>query len=235
MAERPVIVALDFADEESALTFASHLDPTLCRVKIGFELFVAAGCRLVEQLVARGFEVFLDLKFFDIPNTVAKAVRAAAKMGVWMLNVHAFGGTAMMIAAREALEASEGGSDRRPLLIGVTVLTSMSGVDLQEVGVDRPSREQVMHLARLTQRCGLDGVVCSAMEAPDLRSALGNDFTLVTPGIRPLGAEFGDQKRVVTPRQALKAGADYLVIGRPIIRAANPFDQLREILEDLEF
>lgn len=234
MAERPVIVALDFPDADSALAFAGRLDPSLCRIKVGFELFVAAGPRLVERLAAQGFEVFLDLKFHDIPNTVAGACRSAAAMGVWMLNVHASGGGAMMASAREALEGCTGAGERRPLLTAVTVLTSMNGDDLREIGVDGEPREQVMRLARLAQRCSLDGVVCSAVEARDLRAALGSGFALVTPGIRPADAESGDQKRVVTPQQALQAGADYLVIGRPITRANNPSEQLQNIVESLK-
>ncbi|MEJ2478938.1 MAG: orotidine-5'-phosphate decarboxylase [Acidihalobacter sp.] len=231
MLERPVIVALDFPDASSALEFAARLDPSLCRVKVGFELFVSAGPALVEQLVSRGFEVFLDLKFHDIPNTVAAACRAAAGLGVWMLNLHAGGGPAMMQAAREALD-KEGG--RRPLLIAVTVLTSMDDRDLSSVGVTVGAREQVLRLARLTHDSGLDGVVCSAVEAPDLRAALPEDFVLVTPGIRPADADAGDQKRVVTPSEALRIGADYLVIGRPITQAADPLGRLQDIVSNLE-
>ncbi len=231
MVERPVIVALDFADAESALGFAARLDPSLCRLKVGFELFVAAGPTLVEKLIGRGFEVFLDLKFHDIPNTVAAACKAAAGLGVWMMNLHAGGGATMMSAAREALETVSG---RRPLLIAVTVLTSMDDDDLGQVGVSVGAREQVLHLARLTHECALDGVVCSAAEAPDLRAVLPQDFVLVTPGIRPADAEAGDQKRVVTPSEALRIGADYLVIGRPITRAVDPLARLREIVSNLE-
>lgn len=231
MVERPVIVALDFPDAASALGFAVRLDPSLCRLKVGFELFVAAGPALVEKLVSLGFEVFLDLKFHDIPNTVAAACKAAAGLGVWMLNLHAAGGATMMHAAREALEKVGG---RRPLLIAVTVLTSMDDGDLGQVGVSDGAREQVLRLARLTHECALDGVVCSAAEAPDLRVALPNDFVLVTPGIRPADADAGDQKRVVTPSEALRIGADYLVIGRPITRAEDPLSRLRAIVSNLE-
>ena len=231
MHERPVIVALDFPDASSALECAARLEPSLCRLKVGFELFVAAGPALVEQLVNRGFEVFLDLKFHDIPNTVAAACRAAAGLGVWMLNLHAGGGPAMMQAAREALDTAGG---RRPLLIAVTVLTSMDDADLNSVGVEVGAREQVLRLARLTHKCGLDGVVCSAAEAPDLRVVLPEDFVLVTPGIRPADADAGDQKRVVTPNEALRIGADYLVIGRPITQAADPMGRLQAIVSNLE-
>lgn len=231
MAERPIVVALDFADADSALACAERLDPTLCRVKVGFELFVAAGPALVEALVGRGFDVFLDLKFHDIPNTVAAACQAAARLGVWMINVHAGGGETMMRAAREALETVSG---RRPLLIAVTVLTSMDDADLAQVGVDRGAQEQVVHLARLSRDCGLDGVVCSAAEAPRLRDELPGDFVLVTPGIRPAGDEAGDQKRVVAPREALRIGSDYLVIGRPITRASDPQASLEAIAASLK-
>ncbi|WP_455385353.1 orotidine-5'-phosphate decarboxylase [Acidihalobacter prosperus] len=231
MHERPVIVALDFPDASSALEFAARLEPSLCRLKVGFELFVAAGPALVEQLVNRGFDVFLDLKFHDIPNTVAAACRAAAGLGVWMLNLHAGGGATMMQAAREALDTVGG---RRPLLIAVTVLTSMDDADLNSVGVEVGAREQVLRLARLTHECGLDGVVCSAAEAPDLRVVLPQDFVLVTPGIRPADVDAGDQKRVVTPNEALRIGADYLVIGRPITRAADPLGRLQAIVSNLE-
>jgi orotidine-5'-phosphate decarboxylase len=231
MSERPVIVALDFPDAAPALEFASRLDPELCRVKVGFELFVAAGPSLVEQLVSRGFEVFLDLKFHDIPNTVAAACRAAAGLGVWMLNLHAGGGAAMMQAAREALDGVGG---PRPLLIAVTVLTSMDDGDLRQVGVSDDALDQVLRLARLTYECGLDGVVCSAAETPELRIALPDDFVLVTPGIRPADAEAGDQKRVVTPSEALRIGSDYLVIGRPITKAADPLERLKAIVSSLD-
>lgn len=220
-----IIVALDYADAASALALVERLDPALCRLKVGKELFTVAGPELVRTLVARRFEVFLDLKFHDIPNTVAAACRAAAGLGVWMMNVHATGGRRMMTAAQEALADLP----RRPLLIAVTVLTSMSAEDLTEVGVDGTPAEQVLRLARLTQACKLDGVVCSAQEAAMLRADLGADFRLVTPGIRPAGAEAGDQRRVMTPEEALRAGATDLVIGRPITGAADPMAALKQI------
>jgi len=223
-----IIVALDFADAASALMLVDRLDPALCRLKVGKELFTAVGPDFVRALVARGYEVFLDLKFHDIPNTVAAACRAAAGLGVWMLNVHASGGSRMMSAAREAL-----GNGPRPLLIAVTVLTSMSADDLDEVGVAAAPAEQVLRLARLTQHCKLDGVVCSAQEASMLRAELGADFRLVPPGIRPAGAEAGDQRRVMTPQQALNAGATDLVIGRPITAAADPLVALQHIQSEL--
>jgi orotidine-5'-phosphate decarboxylase len=224
-----VIVALDYADAGSALALAQRLDPTLCRLKVGKELFTAAGPALVDTLMQRGFAIFLDLKYHDIPNTVASACRAAAALGVWMLNVHALGGRAMMQAAREALA----GAAQRPRLIAVTVLTSMAQPDLLEVGLSGSPEDSVLRLARLAQASGLDGVVCSAREAPALRAACGPGFTLVTPGIRPAGAARDDQKRVVTPRDAIGCGADYLVIGRPITGAADPLAALQAIDRDI--
>lgn len=225
-----VIVALDFPDAGSALALADRLDPALCRVKVGKELFTVAGPELVRALVARGFEVFLDLKFHDIPNTVAAACRAAAGLGVWMLNVHASGGRRMMTAAHEALADLP----QRPLLIAVTVLTSMNAEDLAEVGVAGAPAEQVLRLARLTQACKLDGVVCSAQEAALLRADIGPDFRRVTPGIRPAGADSGDQRRVMTPAEALRAGATDLVIGRPITGAPDPLAALKQIQLDIQ-
>ena len=223
--QNKIIVALDFPDAASALALVDRLDPALCRLKVGKELFTVAGPDLVRTLAARGYEVFLDLKFHDIPNTVAAACRAAAGLGVWMMNVHASGGRRMMQAAREALAESP----RRPLLIGVTVLTSMSAEDLAETGIDAEPAAQVLRLASLTQACGLDGVVCSAQEAALLRARLGEGFRLVTPGIRPAGSETGDQRRVMTPMQAMAAGATDLVIGRPITAAADPVKVLQSI------
>lgn len=211
-----IIVALDYPDAAAALALVRQLRPELCRLKVGKELFTAAGPRLVEGLVAAGFDVFLDLKFHDIPSTVAKAVAAAGRLGVWMVNVHASGGTQMMRAAREAIPA--GG----PLLIAVTVLTSMSQRDLDELGVALPLPRQVLHLAGLAQHSGLDGVVCSAEEARAIRERLGDDFLCVTPGIRLATAEADDQQRVMTPEAALQAGSSYLVIGRPVTQAVDP-------------
>ncbi len=225
-----IIVALDFQDAASALALADQLDPDLCRLKVGKELFTVAGPDLVRTLVARGFEVFLDLKFHDIPNTVAAACRAAADLGVWMMNVHASGGRRMMTAAHEALATLA----RPPLLIAVTVLTSMDEADLHEMGIVDSPRDQVLRLARLTQACKLDGVVCSAMEAALLRAELGADFRLVTPGIRPAGAGGDDQRRVMTPAAALQAGASDLVIGRPITAAADPSQALKIIQNEIQ-
>lgn len=223
-----ILVALDFPDAESALAFADRVTPDLCRLKVGKELFTSAGPALVQQLVARGFDVFLDLKFHDIPNTVAQAVRAAARLGVWMVNIHASGGRKMMTAAREALD----GEAKRPLLIAVTVLTSLDGAELAEMGMPEPA-VQVPLLARLALDCGLDGVVCSAQEAAVLKRLCGKDFKLVTPGIRPAGADVGDQSRVMTPQAAVEAGSDYLVIGRPITQSADPVATLKSIHDSL--
>ncbi len=225
-----IVVALDYADAKSALNLAEQLNPEICRVKVGKELFTAAGPQLIERLIAGGHSVFLDLKFHDIPTTVAKACEAASRLGVWMLNVHASGGTAMMEAAREGVERS--GQD--PLLIAVTVLTSMNQQMLSEVGVTGTVADQVLNLASLTQKSGLDGVVCSAQEAPILRKSLGEEFCLVTPGIRPADAALDDQSRVVTPSQALALGSSYLVIGRPITQSKNPLETLTKIHEGLE-
>ncbi|MEO7744483.1 MAG: orotidine-5'-phosphate decarboxylase [Usitatibacter sp.] len=229
MDNKRVIVPLDFADADAALALAARLDPRLCRVKVGKELFTAAGPAVVAHLHERGFEVFLDLKFHDIPNTVAGACRCAARLGVWMLNVHASGGEAMLRAARDAVA----GVTRPPLLIGVTILTSLSAADLAQVGFGGTPEENVERLAGLAHTCGLDGVVCSALEAPRLRAAFGPAFKLVTPGIRLEGSGSDDQSRVVTPREALRLGADYLVIGRPIAQARDPAATLESIRNSL--
>ena len=225
----PVIVALDYPDAAPALALAERLSPQLCRLKVGKELFTRAGPGLVEALQNRGFEVFLDLKYHDIPNTVAGAVRAAADLGVWMVNVHASGGTRMLEAARDAL-ASYG---TRPLLIGVTVLTSMSDDDLASLGYRETTHQRVLRLAGLASDCGLDGVVCSAQEAAELRAAFGSDFCLVTPGIRFAEDEAGDQRRVVTPAMAMRLGSSYLVIGRSITGAADPLAALERVHREL--
>lgn len=229
-----IIVALDVPDAAAALALAARLDASKCSLKVGKELFTAAGPGLVRELAGRGFRVFLDLKFHDIPNTVAQACAAATRLGVWMLNVHASGGAAMMAAARDAVgrTAAEAGLPR-PLLIAVTVLTSLSAGDLAAIGVSASPEEQVLRLARLTQAQGLDGVVCSAREAAALRRALGPGFALVTPGIRPEGSAANDQARVMTPPQAIAAGADYLVIGRPIAAAPDPQAALDAILASI--
>ncbi|WP_287601073.1 orotidine-5'-phosphate decarboxylase [Thiothrix sp.] len=220
-----LIIALDFPTAEQALAFVKPLDPQQCKLKVGFELFVAAGPDFVRALVQQGFAVFLDLKFHDIPNTVASACKAAAQLGVWMINVHASGGAKMMQAAQQALQ----GFENPPKLIAVTVLTSMDKAQLLGTGVNADPDQQVLHLARLAADSGLDGVVCSAQEAGLLRKALGDDFLLVTPGIRPEGSDQGDQSRVMTPAQARDAGVSYVVVGRPITQAADPLAVITQI------
>jgi orotidine-5'-phosphate decarboxylase len=220
-----IIVALDYADATSALKLVDQLVPSLCKLKVGKELFTTAGPQLVEKLIHKNFDVFLDLKFHDIPNTVAKACEAASNLGVWMLNVHASGGSAMMQAALEGINKTS----NKPYLIAVTVLTSMNQASLNEIGIDSSVENQVLKLAKLTQLAGLHGVVCSALETQILRSQLGNNFCLVTPGIRPANVNQDDQSRVVTPDQALRFGSSYLVIGRPITQAANPLSALKAI------
>ena len=223
---RKIIVALDYEKESDALALVDQIDPNLCRLKVGKEMFTTLGMNFVKQLHQRNFDVFLDLKYHDIPNTVARAVRSAADLGVWMVDLHASGGLRMMEEAKRILEPY--GKDA-PLLIAVTVLTSMEDLDLLQIGINASLREQVLRLAHLTQRAGLDGVVCSPQEVEILRNACGEDFKLVTPGIRPIGADFGDQRRVMTPTAAIRAGSDYLVIGRPITKADNPVEVLRSI------
>lgn len=225
-----IIVALDFPSEKPALELVDKLDPAKCRLKVGKELFTRSGPQLVQGLQRRGFDVFLDLKFHDIPNTTSAAVAAAADLGVWMVNVHASGGERMMVACRERLESF---GAERPLLIAVTVLTSMSADDLAGIGIGESPEAHVSRLATLTRNCGLDGVVCSAQEAPTLKAEQGADFQLVTPGIRPLSAARGDQQRIMTPSDALRAGSDYLVIGRPITQATDPLAALEAIHQEV--
>jgi len=227
--ESKVIVALDYNAAADALSFVDSVSPALCKLKVGKELFTRSGPAFVEQLVARGFDVFLDLKYHDIPNTVAKAVRVAADMGVWMTDVHASGGRRMMEGAREAVTQANSPMS----LIAVTVLTSFAREDLAEIGISCTPEEQVQRLAALAQSSGMDGVVCSAMEAPGLRLSLGDDFTLVTPGIRPASAAGDDQRRVVTPAQAMANGSSYLVIGRPITQSPDPVAALVAIGEEI--
>ena len=225
----PVIVALDYDNQRSALALADKLDPSQCSLKVGKELYTAVGPELVSGLVSRGFDVFLDLKFHDIPNTVAKAIGAAADLGVWMANVHASGGTRMMAAAKQALQ--QRGSAMR--LIAVTILTSMDESDLRELGIQRSLSDHVMHLAQLAKNAGLDGVVCSAQEASALKAALGADFQFITPCIRLADSAADDQRRIVTPQDAMRLGSDYLVIGRPITQAADPLQALLAINQSL--
>lgn len=225
-----VITALDYPDAASALECAKRLKPELCALKVGKELFTAAGPQLVEKLQDQGFKIFLDLKFHDIPNTTAKAVAAAARLGVWMVNVHCSGGRVMMEAAAEAAASQA----HKPILIGVTVLTSMDEAQLKDLGITDPIDEVVLRLASLAKECGLDGVVSSAREAALIKERIAQPFVNVTPGIRPAGAALGDQKRVLTPLEALKAGADYLVIGRPITQAADPVAALESINAEIK-
>lgn len=213
-----VIVALDYPSADEALALSNKLDPSQCRVKVGKELFTRAGPGLVEHLQGQGFDVFLDLKFHDIPNTTAQACRAAAELGVWMVNVHALGGRRMMEAAREAIE----NASHQPLLIAVTILTSLDGEELREIGLGGSPEENVVRLARLAESAGLDGVVCSPREVTALRASVADSFKLVTPGVRPIGAAVGDQKRITTPEDAIRLGASYLVVGRPITQADDP-------------
>jgi len=222
--ESKIIVALDYSNEDEALNFIKKVNPELCKLKIGKELFTVAGPQFVEKIVAMGFDVFLDLKFHDIPNTVMKACHAASELGVWMVNVHALGGKTMMQAAKEGVSHSS------TKLIAVTILTSMGQEDLNQIGIETDVKDQVVNLARLANDAGLDGVVCSAKEVSILRENLGNDFLLVTPGIRPAGNETSDQKRVMTPREAVDTGSSYLVIGRPITQSESPIDTLEMIL-----
>ncbi|MFZ3388553.1 MULTISPECIES: orotidine-5'-phosphate decarboxylase [Buttiauxella] len=228
--DSPIVVALDYDNRDKALAFIDRIDPRDCRLKVGKEMFTLFGPQLVRDIQVRGFDVFLDLKFHDIPNTTAHAVAAAAELGVWMVNVHASGGARMMTAAREALLPF--GNDA-PLLIAVTVLTSMEASDLVDLGIAATPAEHAERLARLTQNCGLDGVVCSAQEAVRFKSELGQSFKLVTPGIRPVGSDAGDQRRIMTPQQAQTAGVDFMVIGRPITQSANPSQTLRDIRASL--
>jgi orotidine-5'-phosphate decarboxylase len=220
-----VIVALDFPAQGPALELLARIDPTRCRVKIGKEMFTRAGPAFVERVAEHGFEIFLDLKYHDIPNTVAAACAAAADLGVWMINVHASGGRKMMNTAAERL-AQLG---ERPLLIAVTILTSLGPEDIAEVGYHGSPAENVLRLAALAEDSGLDGVVCSPLEVELLRTARGSDFRLVTPGVRPAGAAVDDQRRVMTPGDAIRAGANYLVVGRPITAAADPSASLAAI------
>jgi orotidine-5'-phosphate decarboxylase len=230
MQDKPILVALDFDQSQAALQLVERLDPSRCRLKVGKELFTSEGPQFVETLQNKGFDVFLDLKFHDIPNTCAKAVKAAANLGVWMVNVHASGGQRMMEAAREALVPFQ----QKPLLIGVTVLTSMEQSDLAGIGLDIDPQEQVKRLAMLTKTSGLDGVVCSAQEAAMLKDLCGPEFQLITPGIRPSFAQQGDQRRVMTPAQAMDAGVDYMVIGRPITQHADPIEALSLIESEIK-
>lgn len=226
MQEPRVIVALDYDNKDNALSFVAQLDPSLCKLKVGKEMFTLFGPEFVKTLVSKGFDVFLDLKFHDIPNTVAKACKAAAELGVWMVNVHASGGVPMMKAAKEAIASS---NHPQTKLIAVTVLTSMDQAQLSDVIDNVTPQQQVLRLCQLTQQAGLDGIVCSAQEAQVLRQTFTDEFLLVTPGIRPKGADAGDQKRVMTPDEAIDSGVSYLVMGRPITKADDPVAVLTSV------
>ncbi len=228
--QSPIVVALDFPTMAQSVEMAKRLDPSQCRVKVGKELFTTAGPAILDELHALGFDIFLDLKFHDIPNTVANAVSVAAKAGVWMVNVHASGGRRMMESSANALQQLP---DNNTLLIAVTVLTSMDQSDLVEIGIDLTPEQHVKRLATLAKSSGMDGVVCSAKESNMLSTELGKDFVLVTPGIRPTGADQGDQKRIMTPAEAMAAGSHYLVMGRPITQAVDPISVLKKANKDL--
>ncbi|GLQ01101.1 orotidine 5'-phosphate decarboxylase [Methylophaga thalassica] len=229
MSDPRIIVALDYATANDALQMADQIDPKRARVKVGKELFTRSGPSVVTDLVSRGFDVFLDLKYHDIPHTVAKACAAAADLGVWMLNVHTLGGAAMMEAAREAVDSAS----TQPILIGVTLLTSMDQTTFEQIGLSGKISDTVIRLAKMAKSSGLDGVVCSAQEASALRENLGEAFQLITPGIRPAGSDVGDQHRIMTPKQAIEAGSHYLVIGRPITAASDPMQALADIEKSL--
>ncbi len=227
VSDSKIIVALDYSSEAQAVEFVNKVSPELCKLKVGKELFTTAGPQFVEKIVAKGFDVFLDLKFHDIPNTVMKACHAVAELGVWMTNVHAMGGQTMMQAAKEGVSHSS------TKLIAVTVLTSMGQEDLNQIGIQTEVTRQVVNLAQLAKQSGLDGVVCSAKEVSLLRQSLSEDFLLVTPGIRPAGSATGDQKRVMTPGEAIEAGSSYLVIGRPITQSDSPVKTLEMISAEI--
>jgi orotidine-5'-phosphate decarboxylase len=229
MTDPKILVALDYPEEQQALALVDRLDPALCKLKVGKEMFTHLGPAFIEKLQRRNFQIFLDLKYHDIPNTVARACEAAADLGVWMINVHALGGRRMMEAAAEALAKKS----TAPYLIAVTVLTSMSAEDLREIGIQSSPAELALNLASLAKSSGLNGVVCSAQEAVAMRQQLGSEFILVTPGIRLAGSVGDDQRRIMTPEQAMRAGSSYLVIGRPITQAANPVDVLRAIENEI--
>ncbi|MFQ5468977.1 MAG: orotidine-5'-phosphate decarboxylase [Gammaproteobacteria bacterium] len=227
--QKRIIVALDYSDTAQAYELVSQLNPESCRLKVGKELFTRGGPELVRMIVRDGFDVFLDLKFHDIPVTVARACQAAADLGVWMINVHSLGGRRMMEAAREAVE----GVKNPPLLVAVTILTSMDESDLEEVGLPGEAEKNVLRLASVVKESGLDGVVCSPKEASSVREQIGEEFLLVTPGVRPFGSSANDQRRIMTPSDAIDAGANYLVIGRPITGVASPAQAIETINKEI--
>lgn len=230
MNPKPLLIALDYNRSADALALAAQLSPDLCRLKIGKELYTREGRQLVEALQGIGYDIFLDLKYHDIPNTVAAALRVAAEMGVWMVNVHASGGRKMLETAADALARYR----QPPLLIAVTVLTSLGDGELREIGIDEPLAAHVARLTALAASSGLNGVVCSAHEAGAVKAVHGRDFLTVTPGIRPAGSSADDQTRTMTPAAALQAGSDYLVIGRPVTRAEKPAVALADIITSIK-
>ena len=225
----PIIIALDM-EIKNALELAKKIDPKVCKVKVGSELFTKGGPKVIEKLKDLGFDVFLDLKFHDIPNTVSRSVEAAIKLGVWMLNVHSLGGKEMLKAAYKTVE----NSSTKPLLIGVTVLTSLEDKDIKQIGLQKSTREQVLLLAQLCQNERLDGVVCSHKELSFLRESLDKDFVLVTPGIRSIKSKKDDKLRTSTALEAVNNGADYIVIGREITNNKNPNEKIHQILKEFQ-
>ena len=227
--ESRIIVPLDYSDQNQVFELVDKFEPSMCKLKVGKELFTATGPKLIDKLMTRGFDIFLDLKFHDIPTTVAKACCAAASLGIWMVNVHAMGGQKMLALVREEIDKLR----YKPLVIAVTVLTSMNESDLKQLGINCTVQEQVLKLATLAKNTGLDGIVCSALEATMMRKEFGKEFCLVTPGIRPSGSKQDDQSRIMTPREAISAGSDYLVIGRPITQSPDPLQALININEEI--
>ncbi len=225
--DNKIIIPLDL-EYSAAINMAKNFDANLCRLKIGSQLFTSSGPQIIKELNSLGFDIFLDLKFHDIPNTVYEAVKSAADLGIWMVNVHASGGRAMLEASKKALE----GFDQPPLLIAVTVLTSLSEDSLNEVGIKDLS-EQVLRLAKLTNECDLNGVVCASTDVKAIKNRFGKDFITVTPGIRPNDSKVNDQNRISTPSEAVKNGSDYLVIGRPITESENPTKALEKIIKEI--
>ena len=225
--ENRIIIPLDL-DYSQAINIAKTLDPNICRLKVGSQLFTSSGPRVIKELHSLGFDIFLDLKFHDIPNTVHESVKSAADLGVWMVNVHASGGSKMLEASNKALL----GYENPPLLIGVTVLTSLSEEEIKEIGL-KGIQGQVLQLAGLVKDNGLDGVVCAASDTTAIKSKFGEDFLAVTPGIRPENSNTNDQSRVATPSEAIKNGSDYLVIGRPVTGSKNPKDVLEKIYKEI--
>ena len=233
-AKDKLIVALDFDTKEKAIDAIQKLEADVEIFKVGLELYLASRGKVVEYLQEKGKKVFLDLKFMDIPNTVAGAAREAAKMGVFMFNVHVPGGKQMMVSAREAVEQVTAGGQQKPLIVAVTVLTSLDQNDLLQLGITQDIKELVIARAKLAQEAGLDGVVSSPKEAAEIKNVCGQGFVSVCPGVRPTWSATGDQKRIMTPKDAINQGANYLVVGRPITGATDPAEAARKVLEEME-